>query len=59
MLKKIQDHIATLRDEAIFLQKEMSRRVALGPQNDGRGEKEKADFLIDYLQRLGISQINH
>ncbi len=57
MLKKIQDHIATLRDEAIFLQKEMSRRVALGPQNDGRGEKEKADFLIDYLQRLGISQI--
>ncbi len=57
MLRQTQDHIATLRDEAIFLQKEMSRRIALGPQSEGQGEKEKADFLINYLQRLGISHI--
>lgn len=43
------------REEVIFLQKELVKRVALGPENGGQGEIEKAFFLVDYLKKMGLS----
>ncbi|WP_456325377.1 M20 family metallo-hydrolase [Desulfonauticus submarinus] len=46
--------INSYRKEVIFLQKELVKRVALGPENGGQGEYEKANFLADYLKKLGL-----
>lgn len=57
MLKRLQKEITTLKDEAIYLQTEMTKRPALDPKSGGHGEKEKADFLLTYLRKIGISDI--
>ena len=55
MLEEILARIAALRPELIALQGELVRRPALGPTNGGEGEKDKADFLKDWLRsRPGI-----
>ncbi len=51
----IRDH----RDDMVELQAELTRRPAIGPENDGEGEWEKARFLEDYLARHGISDVAH
>jgi succinyl-diaminopimelate desuccinylase len=40
------------RKEVIRLQKELTARVALGPENGGSGEHDKAAFLQEELTRL-------
>lgn len=57
MPQHILDHIDSLADEAVELQRRLVAIPALGPDNDGDGEKQKADFLIDYLRGLGIEDI--
>lgn len=47
--------ILKYRDEVVFLQRELVKRVALGPENGGQGEIEKAFFVVDYLKKLGLS----
>jgi len=42
------------RDEAITMQTELCRRPALGPENGGNGELEKAQWLQSYLKSLGL-----
>ncbi len=41
----------------VTLQKELVARPALGPDNGGSGEGEKADFLYQALKDLGISDL--
>ncbi|MBM4276153.1 MAG: M20 family metallo-hydrolase [Deltaproteobacteria bacterium] len=38
----------------IDLQRELVRRLAVGPDNDGPGEAEKADFLAAELEKWGL-----
>lgn len=40
------------REDVIRLQRELTARVALGPDNGGTGEHEKAAFLQEELERL-------
>jgi succinyl-diaminopimelate desuccinylase len=42
------------REELIELQKELTRRQALGPESGGEGEREKAEYLKDYLGKMGM-----
>jgi succinyl-diaminopimelate desuccinylase len=53
--QRLQQLIAGYRDDMIALQRELVRRVAVGPDNHGPGEAEKADFLATELQNLGLS----
>ncbi|KUJ96342.1 MAG: Acetylornithine deacetylase or succinyl-diaminopimelate desuccinylase [Desulfonauticus sp. 38_4375] len=47
--------ILAYRNEVIYLQQELVQRTALGPENGGQGEEEKAYFLVDYLNKLGFN----
>jgi len=47
--------ILEYRNEVIYLQQELVQRTALGPENGGQGEEEKAYFLVDYLNKLGFN----
>jgi len=53
-LNKVVAKIDGYRDELVTLQTELTRRQALGPESDGEGEKEKAEFLKDYLEGMGL-----
>jgi len=53
----ILEYIDTLTHEVIDLQRALVAIPALGPDNDGDGEKDKADYLTDYLRGLGITDI--
>lgn len=57
--KQVQDRLLAYRQEAIYLQRELVRRVAVGPDNGGPGEGEKAAFLRDYLENLGLTVTNY
>jgi len=56
-LNKILHYIDKLKPEAIELMKAIVPIKALGPLNDGEGEKEKAEFIKNYLKSCGISNI--
>ncbi len=47
------------QDAMIALQAELTARPAMGPENDGQGEWEKARFLEQYLRERGIERIEH
>ena len=51
----LQKLITGYRDDMIDLQRELVRRVAVGPDNHGPGEAEKADFLAAELEKLGLT----
>ncbi len=51
----LQQVIASYREDMIALQRELVRRVAVGPDNHGPGEAEKAEFLTAELQKLGLT----
>jgi len=51
-MEKVFEKIGTYRDEIIRLQGDLTSKVALGPQNGGQGEHEKADFLKQKLREL-------
>ncbi len=59
-MDKITEHlkqaIDAKRDLAIALQRDLTAIPALGPQNDGTGEKEKAHKLVEWLARLGLPE---
>jgi succinyl-diaminopimelate desuccinylase len=52
-LEKVFKKIEGYRDEIIDLQRNLTSRVALGPDNGGTGEHEKADYLKQRLNVLG------
>lgn len=53
-LDKVLNKIDDYREEAVLLETEMTKRIALGPESDGEGEKEKAEYLKSYLEKLGF-----
>ncbi len=60
-LKEIFSCIDNYRQEIIILQKELTSRVALGPDNGGTGEHEKTTFIKDLLLALhpdSLEEIN-
>lgn len=57
VLKKVFSLIDTYQDKAIELQKNLTSISALGPENNGDGEKEKAEYLIKELQKTGMDEV--
>jgi succinyl-diaminopimelate desuccinylase len=57
MQERVLNQIEQLRYEAVDLMKAIVPIKALGPLNDGTGETEKAEFLINYLKSIGITDI--
>ncbi len=55
----ISDWIEAHVEEMIDLQAELTRRPAVGPENGGAGEWEKARFLEGYLRDHGMHRIEH
>lgn len=53
-LRSVLTAIEGYRDEAVYLESELTKRVALGPENEGVGEKDKAEFIAGYLETLGL-----
>ena len=51
-LQNVFESIDGLRDEVIKLERELTSRVALGPENGGTGEHEKAAFIKGLLMEL-------
>ena len=52
-LEKVFKKIEGYRDEIIDLQRDLTSKVALGPDNGGTGEHEKAEYLKKRLKELG------
>lgn len=50
-LAKLFEQVDNLREEAIELQRQLTRIPALSPESGGDGEKAKADFLYDWVQQ--------
>jgi succinyl-diaminopimelate desuccinylase len=60
-IERVFETIDGYRDEVITLQTELTSRPALGPDNGGTGEHEKAAYLKDKLKELSpglIEEIN-
>lgn len=45
------------RDTVIEVQRELTRRPALGPESGGEGERAKADWLFAHLRDMGVTDI--
>lgn len=57
MLDTLFSFLDTQRELVIDLQREMTKRPALGPENDGIGEIEKIAYLSQWMQENGITDI--
>ncbi len=58
-LATLADWIGGQTEAMIQLQADLTARPAMGPQNGGAGEWERARFLEEYLARHGIERIEH
>ena len=56
-LKKVFKIIEGYRDEIISLQEDLTSKIALGPENGGEGEHEKAEYLKQRLKELHPDRI--
>lgn len=56
-MSKISDYLEKQRDRVIRLQEKLVALPALGPDNQGCGEKQKADFLVSWLRDCGFEEI--
>ncbi|MCX7703687.1 MAG: M20 family metallo-hydrolase [Planctomycetota bacterium] len=54
---QIAKRIDSYYSEAVFLQKELIKRPAISPSSGGKGEFQKARFLIEYLSSLRLGEI--
>jgi succinyl-diaminopimelate desuccinylase len=57
--EKILKTIDGLMDEAIDLMQNLIAINSIGPQNDGPGEQAKAEFLMDYLKKIGFKEVHN
>ncbi len=55
MLEDVLRHISRQREQVIDWQRGMTALPALGPENGGQGELEKARYLEEILHQLGLS----
>ncbi|MCK4830590.1 M20 family metallo-hydrolase [bacterium] len=51
-LQNVFERIVGYRDEVIRIQGELTSRVALGPENGGTGEHDKAGYIKSLLERM-------
>lgn len=51
-LQNVFERIVGYRDEVIRIQAELTSRVALGPENGGTGEHDKAGYIKSLLERM-------
>jgi succinyl-diaminopimelate desuccinylase len=51
-MKQVYDRIIGLRDDIIHIQRELTARPALGPDNGGSGEHEKTVYIKGLLESL-------
>jgi len=56
---RLQDMIRGYGQDIIEWQRQLVRRVAVGPDNHGPGEAEKAAYLMELLQRLGLDVVDY
>ncbi len=60
MLKDIYEKIDGYKAGMVDLQSKLTAIPALGPENDGVGEKEKADFLEKWMaDEIGFDSVEH
>ncbi|SHN62984.1 M20 family metallo-hydrolase [Desulfovibrio litoralis] len=57
MLNNILKYLDTTRERVIEIQSALTEKIAIGPENNGVGEQEKAKFLVDTLKKLGVNDI--
>lgn len=55
MLAKVEDLVLASGQDVVSLQTRLTAFQALGPENLGKGEAAKADFVMTWLQEAGIS----
>lgn len=55
--EKVLNHIDNLEEAALELHTSLVAIPAIGPANGGTGEKDKADFLTQYLKRCGFNDL--
>ncbi len=59
-MKKVYGLIDGYTDSMVELQTKMTAIPALGPENDGEGESEKAAFIEEWMQKeIGFDEILH
>ena len=56
---RVSERLGQYREEMIELQRELVRRVAVGPDQGGPGEGEKAEFLQNLLTGWGLKVENY
>lgn len=49
--------IDSLKDDALELHSKLVSIPAIGPANNGKGEKDKADYLTSYLKEHGFEEV--
>ncbi len=52
--KELLNRIDGYKDDMIELQRELVKRPVMGPENNGDGEAERAEFLVKYLVDQGF-----
>ncbi len=57
MQNHLLEFLESQRSWLVELQKRLVAIPALGPENNGQGEKEKADFTVSFLTDLGVNNI--
>jgi succinyl-diaminopimelate desuccinylase len=58
-LELIFSKINDLQNEAVEVMSNLISIDTVGPKNDGPGEQGKADYLLEYLNKSGIQNINN
>ncbi len=58
MSEQIISFLEKEKDTVVELQKNLVSLPALGPENQGEGEKNKAEYLYDYLQKLPFQKLD-
>ncbi|WP_028575322.1 M20 family metallo-hydrolase [Desulfonatronovibrio hydrogenovorans] len=56
-MSRISQYLDDQKDLVVHLQQKLVAIPALGPDNNGQGEKAKADFLLSYLKDTGFDEI--
>ena len=57
LIESIINRIDHYRDDMIEMQRQLCALPALAPENQGDGEKEKADLVMGWLERLPCSRL--
>ena len=57
MLEQLLNRIDAMTGEVVDLQRALVAIPALGPDNDGDGEKAKADHILAWLRDIGVPEI--